>query len=99
MQWWESVFLGGLWFLGNPKDSVIWFAKHKDIPRQSKISQKVSALFEFMFDLIGFAYVLSFLNDFDISKIHQDSTTDKIFENARRSHVFYTHHILNKNKN
>ena len=49
MQGWESVLVGGLWFLGKPKDSNGWFATNTKSPRQSTISQRLSALFQTYF--------------------------------------------------
>ena len=37
---WESVFCGGLWFLGNPQDSKKWSSKNTKIPSGSNVSWK-----------------------------------------------------------
>ena len=149
---WESVFWGGLWFLGNLKDSKMWLSRNTKIPRPSKLvnkyrhfplfdlvwftyvsrflrlsdfqsssrfhhrkilwkrSEKPNVLdsnnwfakntkipfFKNMVGWVGLIYVLRFSKIFGFPETLQDSTIVKLFENARRSQLFWTHQILNK---
>ena len=73
--------------------------KENDCPKYQdstpvKFSPKVSTRFPksflMQYDLLMF---LKMFMIFQMSRIHQDSTTDKFFENARRYQLFWTHQI------
>ena len=66
----------GFMFFWNPEDSKNWFAENTKIPRQSKLVKEYRHVFNNLFDLTGFTYVLRFFYDSHISNIYQDSTTE-----------------------
>ena len=79
-------------FFGNLKDSKNWSAKNTKIPHQSKISQKVSTLFQ---NICWFLRIYLCFNIFKktIVQTYQDSTPEEFFGNARRYQLFWTHQI------
>ena len=82
---------------GNLKDSKKWLSENTKIPRPSKLVRKYRHLFNILFDLSGFTYVLRCFVIFrfqNLSRFHHR----QIFENARRSQLFRAHHILKKTK-